>query len=98
MSFSVNASGKPQAVKDEIAKQCAAVRAGGFAFLHEAESLSNAEFALSTQLDFLIRVAPDNVVWVQAVGSSWERSAPGAEGEDATVTGSCSLTIEVKGS
>lgn len=96
MSFSVNASGKPQAVKDQIIKQVAAALDTNL-HANEALAIATAELALVQQLDFLIRVAPDKVVWAQAVGSCWERSTPATEDTAESIDGSCSLTIEVRG-
>jgi hypothetical protein len=88
MSWSVNAIGKPSAVKAHLETQFAAAKLGTEHIPQERDSVAAIEAAVNSQLDFLAEV-PGIAVHVQAGGSAWKGVTAQLQG-----SATCNLKFE----
>ena len=93
MSWSVNAVGKPVAVKASLAKQFASAKDATKYIPEEQASVVGIESAVNAQLDLMASAAVQNAVSVTANGSASVRKDGEAQ-PPTTVQASCTLEFK----
>lgn len=95
MSWSINAIGKPAALKISLVKEFASRKESCKNVPHEVEAICIAEQLVNNQLDFMTSLAAPGVAKVDACGSAYV-SDSSVTGEPANRTGYTSVKVDVQ--